>query len=235
VINTGKCLGNGSGVGNHAYSSLDTGEITTWNNSRWLVVDTALEASWTPVDELNGSLGLDGSDGRVDILWDDITSKHHATSHELTMTWVTFGEHVGWLEHSIGDFGDRKLLVVSFLSGDDRGIRGKHEMDSWIWDKVGLKLSNVDIESTIETKGSSERGHNLTNKSVKVGVGRSLNIKRSSAHIVKSLVIQAEGTISVLKKGMGRKYVVVWLDDGGGDLRSRGDSEGKFGLSTIVN
>jgi len=39
----------------------------------------------------------------------------------------------------------------------------------------------------------------------------------------------------VLKKGMGRKYVVVWLDNGSSNLRSRGDSEGKLGLSTIVN
>jgi len=39
----------------------------------------------------------------------------------------------------------------------------------------------------------------------------------------------------VLKKGMGRKYVVVWLDDGSSDLWGRGDSEGKLRLSTIVN
>jgi len=235
VINTGKGLGNSSGVGNHAYSSLDTGKITTWNNGRWLVVDTALETSWAPVNELNSSLGLDCGNGRVDILRNNITSEHHTASHELTMTWVTLGKHVGWLEHSIGDLSDGKLLVVSLLSRDDRGIRGKHEVNSWVWDKIGLELSHIDVKGTIETKGSSKRRNNLTNKSVEIGVSWSLNIKRSSAHIVKGFVIQTESTVSVLKKGMGRKYVVVWLDDGSRDLRSRSDSEGKLGLSTIVN
>jgi hypothetical protein len=235
VINTGKGLGNSSGVGNHAHSSLNTGKITTWNNGRWLVVDTTLETSWAPVNELNSSLGLDGGNSRVDILRDNITSEHHAASHELTVTWVTLGEHVGWLEHSVGDLSDGKLLVVSLLSRDDRSIRGKHEVNSWVWDKVGLELSNIDVKSTIKTKGSSKRRNNLTNKSVKIGVGWSLNIKGSSAHIVEGLVIQTESTVSVLEKGMGRKYVVVWLDNGSGDLRSRSNSEGKLGLSTIVN
>jgi hypothetical protein len=125
--------------------------------------------------------------------------------------------------------------VVSLLSRDDRSIRGKHEVNSWVWDKVGLELSNIDVKGTIETKGSSKRRNNLTNKSVKIGVSWSLNIKGSSAHIVEGLVIQTESTVSVLEKGMGRKYVVVWLDNGSGDLRSRSNSEGKLGLSTIVN
>jgi hypothetical protein len=235
VVNAGKSLSDGGGVGNHAYSSLDTGKITTWNNGRWLVVDTALETSWAPVNELNSSLGLDGGNSRVDILRDDITSEHHAASHELTVTWVTLGKHVGWLEHSVGDLSDGKLLVVSLLSRDDRSIRGKHEVNSWVWDKIGLELSNIDVKSTIETKGSSKRRNNLTNKSVKIGVGWSFNIKGSSAHIIEGLVIQTESTVSVLEKGMGRKYVVVWLDNGSGDLRSRSNSEGKLGLSTIVN
>ena len=39
-------------------------------------VDTALKASGTPVDELDGSLGLDRGDEGVDILGDKITSLH---------------------------------------------------------------------------------------------------------------------------------------------------------------
>jgi len=235
VINTRKGLGDGSGVGNHAYSSLDTGKITSWNNSRWLVVDTTLETSGAPIDELNSSLGLDGGDSRVDILRHNITSEHHATSHELTVTWVTLGEHIRWLEHGVGDLSDRKLLVVCLFSRDDRGIRSKHKVNSWVWDKVGLELSNIDIKSTIETKGSSKRRYNLTNKSVKIGVGWSLDIKGSSAHIVKGFIIQTESTVSMLQKGMGRKYVVVWFDDSSGNLRSRSDGERKLGLSSVVN
>merc|ERR1719264_2421448 len=45
------------------------------------------------VDELDGTFGLDGSDGGVDILGDDITTVHHAASHVLSVTWVTLGHH----------------------------------------------------------------------------------------------------------------------------------------------
>ena len=98
VINSGEDLSDGGGVGDHAASSHDLGEITTWNNGWWLIVDTALETGWAPVDELNGSLGLDGSNGGVDILWHDITSVHEAASHVLSVSWVTLGHHGGWLE-----------------------------------------------------------------------------------------------------------------------------------------
>merc|ERR1712045_265016 len=98
VINSGEDLSDGSGVGDHADGAHNLGEITTWDNSGWLVVDTALEASWAPVDELDGSLGLDGGNGGVNILWHNITSVHEAASHVLSVSWVTLGHHGGWLE-----------------------------------------------------------------------------------------------------------------------------------------
>jgi len=98
VINSGEDLSDGGGVGDHADSSHDLGKITSWNNGWWLVVDTALETGWAPVDELDGSLGLDGGDGSVDILGDDITSVHKAACHVLSVSWVALGHHGGWLE-----------------------------------------------------------------------------------------------------------------------------------------
>jgi hypothetical protein len=93
MIDSGEYLSDGSGVGDHAYSAHNLGEITTWDNCWGLVVDSALESSWTPVDELDGTFGLDGCDSGVDILGDDITTVHHTASHVLSVTWVTFGHH----------------------------------------------------------------------------------------------------------------------------------------------
>ena len=93
MIDSGEDFSNGSGVGDHADGSHDLGEITTWYDSWWLIVDTALESSWAPVDELDGSLGLDGGDGGVDILWNDITSVHQTTGHIFSVSWVTFDHH----------------------------------------------------------------------------------------------------------------------------------------------
>merc|ERR1712156_1295988 len=57
MIQTSPGLGDGGGVGQHAHGTLDLGEVTTRNNGGWLVVDADLEASWAPVDELDGTLG----------------------------------------------------------------------------------------------------------------------------------------------------------------------------------
>merc|ERR1712078_873394 len=103
VVNAGEDLSDGSGVGDHADSAHNLGEVTTGNNSGGLVVDTALEASGAPVDELDGSLGLDGGDGGVDILGDDITTEHEAARHVLAVAGVALGHHSGGLEGGVGD------------------------------------------------------------------------------------------------------------------------------------
>ena len=122
MINSGENFSNGGGVGDHADGSHNLGEITTGNDGRRLIVDTALETGRAPVDELDGSLGLDGGDSGVDILGDDITSVHEAASHVLSVSWITLGHHGGWLEGGVGDLSDGELLVVSFLGGDNWGI-----------------------------------------------------------------------------------------------------------------
>ena len=122
VVNSGEDLGDGGGVRDHADSSHDLSKITTWNDGWWLIIDTALETGWAPVDELDGSLGLDGSNGGVNILWYNITSVHEATGHVFSVSWVTFGHHGGWLEGGVGDFSNGELFVIGFLGGDDWSI-----------------------------------------------------------------------------------------------------------------
>jgi len=123
MIKSGEDFSDGSGVSNHAASSHDLGKITTGDNGGGLVVDTSLETSGAPVDELDGSLGLDGGNSGIDILGDDITSVHHAAGHIFTVSWVALGHHGSWLEGGVGDLSDGELLVVSFLSRDDWGVR----------------------------------------------------------------------------------------------------------------
>ena len=65
-----------------------------------------LETSWAPVDELNGTLGLNGGNSSIDILGDDITTVQHTTGHVLSVTWITLDHLVGWLETSVGDLSN---------------------------------------------------------------------------------------------------------------------------------
>ena len=69
MIDARKDLRDSRGVGDHAARTHDLGQVTAGYNSWRLVVDAALEASWAPVHELNGTLGLDRGNGSVHILW----------------------------------------------------------------------------------------------------------------------------------------------------------------------
>uniref|UniRef100_H2XVR9 Uncharacterized protein n=1 Tax=Ciona intestinalis TaxID=7719 RepID=H2XVR9_CIOIN len=88
MVKTSPCLCNSSGVAQHADGTLYLGQVTTWNDGWWLVVDTDLETSWAPIDELDGSLGLNGCNSGVDVLGDDVTSVQHAARHVFAVTWV---------------------------------------------------------------------------------------------------------------------------------------------------
>jgi hypothetical protein len=156
VVKSGPCLGDGGGVGKHAHGTLDLGQVTSWDDGRWLVVNTDLEASWAPVDELDGSLGLDGGNGSVNILWHNITTVEHAARHVFAVTWIALDHLVGWLEAHVGDLGNGELLVVGLLGGDDWSVGGQREVDTWVWHKVGLELSQINVKCTVESKGGGD-------------------------------------------------------------------------------
>jgi len=125
--------------------------------------------------------------------------------------------------------------VIGFLGGDDWGVRRQHEVNSWVWHQVGLELSDINVQSTIESEGGSEGGDNLSDESVQVGVGWSLDIEVSSADIVNGLIVEHDGDIGVLEKGVGGEDGVVWLNNGGGDLWGWVDGETELGFLTVVD
>ena len=122
VVEAGPGFSDSGGVSEHADSALDLSKIATWDDGWWLVVDTGLETSWAPVDELDGTLGLDGSNGSADILWNDITAVKKSAGHVLAVAWIALNHHVGWFEEGVGDFSDGELFVVGLFCGDDWSI-----------------------------------------------------------------------------------------------------------------
>jgi len=235
VIDTGEHLRDSGGVRDHAHSTHDLGQVTTRNDGGGLVVDTALETGGGPIDELDGTLGLDGRDGRVDILRDDITTVHHAAGHVLTVTGIALDHHGSRLEDGVGQLGDGELFVVSLFCGDDRGIRGQHKVDTRVRHQVGLELSHIHVQSTVESEGSGQGGDNLSDQSVQVGVGGSLDVQVTTADIVQSLVVDLVGHIGVLQQGVDTQHGVVGLDNGGRDLGAAPDGEGDLGLLTVID
>jgi len=161
VIKSGENFSDGGGVGNHTDGSHDLGEVTSGDNGGGLIVDSDFESGGAPVDELDGSLGLDGGDGGVDVFGDDISSIEHGASHVFSVSGVTFGHHGGGFEGGVGDFGNGELFVIGLFSGNDGGIRRKHEVDSGIGDEVSLEFSDIDVQGSVESEGGGEGRDNL--------------------------------------------------------------------------
>ena len=235
VIKTSPSLGDGGGVAQHAHGTLHLGEISAGHDGRWLVVDAHLEAGRTPVDELDGALRLDGGDGSVDILRHNVTTVQHAAGHVLAVTRVALHHLVGWLEAGVGDLSNGQLLVVGLLGGDDWGVGGQGEVDTWVGHQVGLEFGQINIEGTIKAKRRRDGADNLADQTVQVGVGGSLDVQVATADVVDGFVVDHEGTVGVLEGGVGCQDRVVGLNDGSRHLWGRVDGELKLGFLAVVD
>ena len=108
-------------------------------------------------------------------------------------------------------------------------------MDTGVGDQVGLELGDIDVQGTIETEGGGQGGDNLSDESVKVGVGGSLDIEVAAADIVDGLVVEHDSDVGVLEEGVGGEHGVVGLNDGGGDLGGGVDGESELGLLAVID
>jgi len=98
-----------------------------------------------------------------------------------------------------------------------------------------LEFSDIDVEGTIETEGSSQGGNNLSNQTVKVGVGGAFNVEGATADVVNGFVIEHDSDISVFQEGVSGEDGVVGFNNGSGDLGRGVDGETELGLLSVVN
>jgi hypothetical protein len=122
-----------------------------------------LETSWAPINELNGTLSLDGGNSGINVLGYDISAVQHATRHVFAMTGITFDHLVGRLEAGASNLSDSQLLMISFFCGNDRCIGNKREVDTRIWDQIGLEFCKIDVKGSIETERCRDGRDNLPN------------------------------------------------------------------------
>jgi hypothetical protein len=86
---------------------------------------------------------------------------HARQARELTVAWVALGHHGSRLKGRVGDLCHRQLLVVGLLSADDRCIAAEHEVDPGVGHQVGLELSDVHVQGTIEAQRGGQGGDHL--------------------------------------------------------------------------
>lgn len=113
--------------------------------------DTDLEASRAPIDELDSALRLERCDSQVDILWHDISAIQETGSHVLSVARIALNHLVVGLEAVVGNLLDRIGLVRGVLGTNDRSVSNKREMNTRVWDKVGLELVEINVEGTVKT------------------------------------------------------------------------------------
>ena len=176
MVQSWKNLSNRSCIWYHSTCSHDFGQVTSWYNCWWLIINSDFETSWAPVNKLNRSFCFYLLNRCIDIFWYNIASVHQRTRHIFAVPRIAFGHHVGRLERLESNFLNWKLLVISFLSWNQGSIWWQHKMNSGIWDKIGLQLCNVNIQSTIKSQWSSQWWDDLRNNSVQVGVSWSFNV-----------------------------------------------------------
>lgn len=138
----------------HAHSTLHLGQVSRAPHSGGLVVDTNLKACGAPVHKLNTALGLDGSNGGVDILGYHVSTVQQAAGHVLAMAGITLHHLVGRLKQALVISPPTQLLVVAFSAEDDWCIGGQGEVDARVGHQAGLETS---VRSTLEGAISAGR------------------------------------------------------------------------------
>jgi hypothetical protein len=108
-------------------------------------------------------------------------------------------------------------------------------VNTGVWHKVGLELSKVNVEGTIETEGSGQGGDHLADETVEVSVGGTLNVEATTADVVEGLIVEHDGNVGVLEERVGGEHGVVGLHNGGGHLGRGVHAEAELGLLTVVN
>ena len=70
--------------------------------------------------------------------------------------------------------------MVGFFCGDDRRVSGEREVNPRVRHQVCLELGQVDVKGAVESKRRRHGRDDLTEETVQVGVGGSLNVQIAS-------------------------------------------------------
>lgn len=252
MVESGPSLSNGSGVGQHAavtssvlrrqeknkgdlHSTVDFGEITVGDLLGRLEADTNLETGRTPVDELDSTLRLEGSNSGMSVLGHNISTVEQAGSHVLAVTRITPDHLVVGLEARHGNLIDRVGLVGGLVSRDNRSVGGKREVNTRVRDQIGLEFVQINVEGSIETQRGGDRRDNLGNETVKVLIAGALDSKVAAADVVDRLVVDHETAVRVFQGSVGSQDRVVWFHDRSRISGSGVDAEFQLGLLAIIN
>lgn len=234
VVQTVPCLRNGGRVGQHADGPVDRGELATGDTDRLLVVDTQLEASRAPLDQVERRLGLERCNGSIAVARHNVAAVQQGDGHVLAVARIADNHLVVGLEALEGDVVHLETLVRAAVARDDRGVRDERVVDPRERDQVRLELVQIDVQGAIESEARRDGADDLGNEAVEMLVARARDVQVATADVVNSLVIHQEGAVGVLDGAVCGEHRVVRLNDGSRDPRRRVDGELQLRLLPVV-
>jgi len=107
-------------------------------------------------------------------------------------------------------------------------------MNTRVWHKVGLELVQINVERAVEAQTGGDGADNLSDQAVQMLVVGTRNVQAATADIVNGFVVNQKCAVGVFDGAVGRENSVVWLDDGGGNARSRVHGEFELALLAVV-
>lgn len=161
VIEIGEDFFDGGKVGDNSDFKHDHCEFTAMYESWRLVFDVALQIGMKPVDELDGSFGIDVGNGVADVLGDDVVSVHHAASHLLAVERVAFGHHWGGFDQGNDDLGEGELFAEFLLGGYNGCVGAQHVVIVRVWNQVVLELGDIEFQGDVRSQRSGQKENNL--------------------------------------------------------------------------
>jgi len=118
----------------------------------------------------------------------------------------------------LGEFWDGEGTVLLGTTGGKWGETDHEEVETWEWNKVDGKLTEIGVELTWETETAGNTGHGSGDEMVEITVGWGGELEGSEADIVEGFVVDDLDLIGILDQLMDGEGSVVWLNDGIRDL-----------------
>jgi hypothetical protein len=97
------------------------------------MVDSELETSWTPLDQVKVGFGLEGSDSGTAVAGHDVSAVEKGDSHVLSIAGIADNHLVVWFEALEGQVRNLEGLMGRSGSTNNWGVGDQWVMDTWIW------------------------------------------------------------------------------------------------------
>jgi hypothetical protein len=118
------------------------------------------------------------------------------------MARVRRAHHVLGVEHLLCEFWHSQSAVLLRATAGQWGKADHEEVETWEWNQVHCKLSEIRVQLARETQAASRSRHSSGHQVVQVTIRWGRQLKRAEADIVQSLVIDNHDFICVLDKLM---------------------------------